>query len=45
VKDIDDIPLLVEGKTGLNGIYLPMQLSDWLLAEVAVLFIGLTIRF
>ncbi len=44
VKDIDDIPLLVEGKTGLNGIHLPMQLSDWLLVGVALLFIGLTTR-
>jgi hypothetical protein len=36
--------LLLEDKklfyTGLNGIYLPMQLTDWLLAEVALL--GLT---
>jgi hypothetical protein len=25
---------------GLNGIYLPMQLTDWLLVEVALLLIG-----
>jgi hypothetical protein len=28
--------------TGLNGIYLPMQLTDWLLVEAALLLIGLT---
>jgi hypothetical protein len=28
--------------TGLDGIYLPMQLTDWLLVEVALLLIGLT---
>jgi hypothetical protein len=26
----------------LNGIYLTMQLADWLLVEVALLLIGLT---
>jgi hypothetical protein len=26
----------------LDGIYLPMQLTDWLLVEVALLLIGLT---
>jgi hypothetical protein len=26
----------------LDGIYLPMQLTDWLLIEVALLLIGLT---
>jgi hypothetical protein len=29
-------------KTGLDGIYLPMQLAGWLLVEVALLLIGLT---
>ncbi len=29
-------------KPNLNGIYLPMQLTDWLLVEVALLLIGLT---
>jgi hypothetical protein len=28
--------------TGLDGIYLPMQLTDWPLVEVAPLLIGLT---
>jgi hypothetical protein len=46
LRDRDDIPLLLEGKkwfeTGLDGIYLPMQLPDWLLVEVALLLIGLT---
>jgi hypothetical protein len=27
---------------GLNAIYLPMQFTDWLLVEVALLLIGLT---
>jgi hypothetical protein len=27
---------------GLDGIYLPMQLTDWPLVEVALLLIGLT---
>jgi hypothetical protein len=26
----------------LDGIYLPMQLADWQLVEVALLLIGLT---
>jgi hypothetical protein len=26
---------------GLNGIYLPMQLTDWLLVQLALLIIGL----
>ncbi len=38
----EDIPLLLEGKSSLNGIYFPMQLTDWLLVEVALLLIGLT---
>jgi hypothetical protein len=29
-------------KTGLDGIYLPMQLTDWLLVVEALLLIGLT---
>jgi hypothetical protein len=29
-------------KTSLNGIYLPMLLTDWLLVEMALLLIGLT---
>jgi hypothetical protein len=28
--------------TGLNGIYLPIQFTEWLLVEVALLLIGLT---
>jgi hypothetical protein len=28
--------------SGLNGIYLSMQLTDWLLVEVTLLLIGLT---
>jgi hypothetical protein len=31
-------------QTGLDEIYLPMQLIDWLLVEVALLLIGLTQR-
>jgi hypothetical protein len=27
-------------ETGLDGIYLPMQLTDWPLVEVALLLIG-----
>jgi hypothetical protein len=46
VTDRNDIPLLLGGKrnfyTCLNGIYLHMQLIDWLLVEVALLLIGLT---
>jgi hypothetical protein len=38
----DEIPLSLEGKTGLDGIYLPKQLDDWPLVEVALLLIGLT---
>jgi hypothetical protein len=39
----NDIPLLLEDKkSGLNGIYLPMQFTDWLLVEAALLLIGLT---
>ncbi len=36
--------LSVDGNScvGLNGIYNPMQLTDWLLVEVALLLIGLT---
>jgi hypothetical protein len=37
---------LLEGKkwfsTGLDGIYLPIQLTDWTLVDVALLLIGLT---
>jgi hypothetical protein len=29
-------------KSGLNGIYFPMQLTDWLLVKVALLLIGQT---
>jgi hypothetical protein len=29
-------------ESGLNGFYLPLQLIDWLLVEVALLLIGLT---
>jgi hypothetical protein len=29
-------------QSGLNRIYLPMQLSDWLLVKVTLLLIGLT---
>jgi hypothetical protein len=29
-------------KSGLKGIYLPMQLTDWLLLKVALLLLGLT---
>ncbi len=29
-------------KNSWNGIYLPLQLTDWLLVEVALLLIGLT---
>jgi hypothetical protein len=29
-------------KSGFNGIYLPLQLTDWLLVEVALLLIGQT---
>ncbi len=29
-------------QSGLNGIYFPRQLTDWLLVEVALLLIGLT---
>jgi hypothetical protein len=29
-------------KSGLKGLYLPMQLTDWLLLEVALLLLGLT---
>jgi hypothetical protein len=37
----------VKGKSsfklhGLNGIYLPMQITDWLLVEVGLLLIGFT---
>ncbi len=46
LKDRDDIPLLLEGKThfftGLDGIHLHMQLTYWPLVEVALLLIGLT---
>jgi hypothetical protein len=45
LRDRDDIPLMLEGKklflTGLDGIYLPMQLTDWLFVTVALLLIGL----
>jgi hypothetical protein len=44
----DDILLLLRGKklfeTGLNGIYHPRQLTDWLLVEVALLLIGQTVH-
>jgi hypothetical protein len=41
------IPLWKERGTvamdsGSNGIYLPMQLTDWLLVEVALLLVGLS---
>jgi hypothetical protein len=29
-------------QNGLNGRYLPMQLTDWLLVELALLPIGVT---
>ncbi len=32
----------MKSATGLNGIYLPMQLADWPIIEVAKAFIGLT---
>jgi hypothetical protein len=35
------IPFLLEDKTGLDGIYLPLQFADWPLFEVALLLIGL----
>jgi hypothetical protein len=40
----DDIPLLLEAsfKPDLNGIYLLIQLTDWLNVEVTLLLIGLT---
>ncbi len=42
LKDREDIPLLLEGKkSSLDGIYLPMQLTDWPLIKVALLLIGL----
>jgi hypothetical protein len=42
LKDKEDIPLLLEGKkSSLDGIYLPMQLTDWPLIKVALLLIGL----
>jgi hypothetical protein len=46
LKDRDDMPFFLEDKkmfkSGLNGIYLPMQHTDWLHVEVARLLIGLT---
>jgi hypothetical protein len=46
LRDRDNIPLLVECKkeflTGLDGIYLPMQITDLLYVEEALLIIGLT---
>jgi hypothetical protein len=49
VKDRDDIPLLLknkkEFKTGFDWIYVPMQLTDWPLVEMALLLIGLTYLF
>jgi hypothetical protein len=46
LKSRDDIPLLLEGKksflTALDGIYLPGQLTDWPLVDLALLLIGLT---
>jgi hypothetical protein len=38
--DRDDIPILLEG--GFNGIYFPLQLTDWPLFEVVLLLIGRT---
>jgi hypothetical protein len=40
----DDIPLLMEGgfKPDLNGIFLRIQLTDWLFVEVALLLIDMT---
>ncbi len=36
------IPFLLEDKTGLDGIYLPLQFADWPLVDVVLLIIGLT---
>jgi hypothetical protein len=42
----EGIPFQMGGQnwleSGLNGIYLLMQLTDWLLIAVALLLIGLT---
>jgi hypothetical protein len=44
VEDREGIPLQMGGKkgheSGLNDIYLPVQLTDWLLVEVVLLLIG-----
>jgi hypothetical protein len=44
VEDREGIPLQISGKkwyeSGLNDIYLPIQITDWLLFEVVLLLIG-----
>jgi hypothetical protein len=46
LRDRDDIPLLLEVKKLFKLVWVestfPMQLTDWLLVEVALLLIGLT---
>ncbi len=44
LRDRDNFLLLLVSKSSfkLNGINLPMQLTDWLLVEVALQFFGLT---
>jgi hypothetical protein len=42
LKDRDKVPFLHYCWRGLNGIYLPVQLNDWLSVVVALLFIGLS---